>query len=129
MFPMENVEAQSCLSACTIFGSKPLCVSSRCRHCCKMPLNSFVGLCERRLSTDSERWKRNILTTSVSLIWIAQKKGIGSFCARYSNFDNEHGWCFASISEAEHIFKIASQYLVGRGGPKEPVGYLGMEIG
>lgn len=54
------------------------------------------------------RWKRNIVT-SVSLILIAKKKkGIGNFCAHYPNSDNKHGWCFASITEAEYFFKIAA---------------------
>lgn len=105
---MKKVEAQSCIGFCSVFDSKPLCGSSRCR--CNKPLNNpFVGICERRPSTDAIEMEEEHQKFCQSHTDCTER-GIGTFCARYPNSDNEYGWCFASSSEAEEYFKIASKY-------------------
>jgi len=38
------------------------------------------------------------------------KKGSGNYCAIYPYSDYKYGFCFASVTEAEDAYKIASTY-------------------
>lgn len=107
MISMKKVEAQSCGGACAVFDSNPKCGSSKCK--CVYSIIPFIaGHCDVRSSTDVETDEEhpNLCRSHVE----CTEKGIGSFCARYLDPDNQFGWCFASYSEAEEYFKIASKY-------------------
>nr|AFK39147.1 unknown [Medicago truncatula] len=95
--PMKKVEACAA-TRCTVVETT-VCGSG----CGCLAWGIFGGNCVPRSSlTKMVEEHPNLCQSHIDCI----KKGNGSFCARYPNFDIEHGWCFTSNVEAERYFEI-----------------------
>ncbi|KAL6557191.1 Albumin-1 B [Orobanche minor] len=100
---MKKVQAVDCSGVCSPFEMPP-CGSTDCRC---IPWGLFVGQCIHPTGGVMNKMvdeHPNLCQSHAD----CTKKGSGSFCARYPNADIEYGWCFASGSEAQDMFKIAS---------------------
>ncbi|XP_039687328.1 albumin-1 isoform X1 [Medicago truncatula] len=103
MFPMKKIEGESCESRGCIFYINDSCPSG----CVCDPIDpvTWAGVC---VSYSSIKKKVEEHPNYCETHTECTKKGSGNFCARFANSDIKYGWCFASISEAENAFKIAS---------------------
>jgi hypothetical protein len=105
IFPMKKVEADGCITGTCNVGGAFYC-GSNCFCDFLYPVTSPVGVC--RYLYSSEDLKKKV-QEHPNLCWShgeCIEKGSGNYCARFPNL--KHGLCFASVSEAENVIKMAS---------------------
>jgi hypothetical protein len=106
---MKKVEANCDGRLCGTFMKD---CDSGCK-CIAFECVSFVcyGTCENR-NVVSGNFQRKV-EEHPKLCWShdeCTKKGSGNYCARFPNSNLKYGFCFASVSEAQDAFKMASSY-------------------
>jgi len=101
MFPMKKIEGGEscnygycsyfylCKGDCYCYSSNPYTGEGSCYpvYSIKKKVEEHLNLCQSHTECTN--------------------KGSGNYCGRYPNSDIKYGFCFASISEAEDVFKMA----------------------
>jgi len=106
---MKKVEGAGCQKSCNNF-------SPGCPSGCKCIIYEyvygiFVGFCEND-NVLSGNFQRKV-EEHPKLCWShdeCTKKGSGNYCAHFPNSNLKYGWCFASVSDAQEAYKMASSY-------------------
>nr|AFK48072.1 unknown [Medicago truncatula] len=107
MFPMKKVEGAGCQQSCGTF-------LPGCRNDCEcVPVDCTYGVCVGFCENDnvvSGNFHRKVEEHPKLCMSHDEctKKGSGNYCAHFPNSNLEYGYCFASVSEAQDAYKIAS---------------------
>jgi len=100
---MKKIEGESCLAHGCYFYIDDSCPSGCV--CDLIDPYHFTGVCVSYPSIKKKVEENpNLCQTHTD----CTKKGSGNYCALYRNSDNKYGICFASVTEAEDAFKMAS---------------------